>query len=131
MKTQTSFKNRKGMTLVEVLVANVLIAVGIMSLATLFPLARGRVTRSGNDAKAYALVQDGLERVRNWDYDSVYTRSLPVSGSDSTQYTRTLEVSANTPTAGISAAAVQVTFNDAKGPRTVKVATCFTRMTRR
>jgi hypothetical protein len=105
--------------------------VGIMSLCTLFPLARSRVTRCGNDAKAYSLVQDGLEKVRTWDYDSVFTQSLPISGADSAQFTRSLVVTPNTPDVGISSAAVTVTYNDSKGPRTMLVATYLTRLNRR
>jgi prepilin-type N-terminal cleavage/methylation domain-containing protein len=123
----SKLKTQRGMTLVELMVAIVVIAVGILALASLFPLGRARVTRSGNDAKAYAYAQDGLEMAKNWSYDNLSSRPLPVPGPDSLQYTRTLAVTRDAPEAGLSTAAVSVSYQDAKGPRTVTIFTYFTK----
>lgn len=120
-------KSERGMTLVELMVAIVMIAVGILALATLFPLGRGRVTRSGNDSKAYAYAQDGLEKAKNWSYDNLSSQSLPVSGPDSLQYVRSLAVTRDVPETGLSTVAVQVDYQDSKGPRTITVFTYFTK----
>ncbi len=117
----------RGMTMVELMVAIVVIAIGILALATLFPLGRGRVTRSGNDAKAYAYAEDGLEKAKNWTYDNLASQALPISGADSLQYTRTLAVSRDNPEPGLTTAAVSVTYPDPKGPRTVTLFTYFSK----
>lgn len=74
-------RNSKGFTLVEVLVAIVILAVGVCGIAAL-QMKNVRVTGFNKDASvATALVQKKLEELKNGDFDSIVSETAGVTES--------------------------------------------------
>jgi type IV pilus assembly protein PilV len=70
MQARTTSKDESGFTLVEVIVALMVIAIGILGLATVFPLATEDVGKSGLRTKATELCQEKLEDLHALAYDA-------------------------------------------------------------
>ena len=60
-----TLRNDWGFTLIEVLVAAVILLVAIIAIATMFPTGRGNVDDAGKRSRALALAQENLEIVKN------------------------------------------------------------------
>jgi prepilin-type N-terminal cleavage/methylation domain-containing protein len=58
-------KSERGFTLVEVLMAAIILLVAILAIATMFPTGRGNVDDAGKRSRAVALAQENLEIVKN------------------------------------------------------------------
>lgn len=64
-------RNRGGFTLIEVLVAAALLAVGILFISTMFPVGYSNVDAGGEQTEAAILAQDMLEKIKNARWDDV------------------------------------------------------------
>jgi prepilin-type N-terminal cleavage/methylation domain-containing protein len=60
----------KGFTLVEVVVALTVLAVGILGISVIFPLSSHDVSKSGMSAKALELCQEKIEELHDCAYDA-------------------------------------------------------------
>ena len=58
----------RGFTLVEILVALVVIQVGLLSLLAVIPLSQAQVTRAGHRSEATQLARQGLENLGRLSY---------------------------------------------------------------
>ena len=58
-------RNHQGFTLLELLVAAIILVVAILAIATMFPTGRGNVDDAGKRSRAVALAQENLEMVKN------------------------------------------------------------------
>lgn len=58
-------RGHKGFTLVEVLIAAAILAVGLLALVSAFPVGYVDVTTSGGQSKATAYAQQMLEQLKN------------------------------------------------------------------
>lgn len=61
----------KGFTLVEVVVALTVVAIGILGISVIFPLAGHDVSKSGMSTKALELCQEKIEELHHHAYNSV------------------------------------------------------------
>jgi Tfp pilus assembly protein PilV len=64
-------RGRGGFTLIEVLVAAVLLMVAIVSVMIMFPIGYSNVDAGGEQTEAATLAQDMLEKVRDVKWDDV------------------------------------------------------------
>ena len=62
-------KNRHGFTLIEVLIAASILAVGLLALVSAFPIGYVDVTVSGGQSKATAYAQQMLEQLKNQPFN--------------------------------------------------------------
>ena len=69
--------NKKGFSLVEVLVALSILAIGLMGLLTLLPIAHERVRVADMEGKALKLAEQGIERARSISYGNLNNNNLP------------------------------------------------------
>ena len=107
-------RDEHGFTLVEVIVAMTVVAIGVVGLSAVFPLATRDVAKSGGLTKAMELCQDKLEALHLSAYDStdlapgyVHADSLnPIDGV----YTRTWQTHDNDPIAGCKLIEVTVAW---------------------
>ena len=74
--------DQRGVTMVELMVAMVLMAVALLALAATFPYAMFGVVASGFQTTATLLAQEALERAKAADYGSI--ASLSFDGSSGT-----------------------------------------------
>ena len=72
MCKRSAGNDEKGFTLVEVVVALTVIAIGIMGLSIVFPLATRDVGKSGVATRGLELCQEKLEDLHMLGYTSVY-----------------------------------------------------------
>jgi prepilin-type N-terminal cleavage/methylation domain-containing protein len=59
-------RNQAGMTLAEVLVATVIIAIGLMALLAAVPVGIGAMQTGRQESTATYLAQDKMERIKSW-----------------------------------------------------------------
>lgn len=60
----------KGFTLVEVVVALTVVAVGVLGISVIFPLSGSDVSKSGMSTKALELCQEKIEELHHCAYDA-------------------------------------------------------------
>lgn len=81
-----------GFTLIEIMFALVVFAVGILALVMCVPVAASRVTRSGTQTRASALATETAEDLLNVPYANAQltagTHNDPANPHDSLYYTR-------------------------------------------
>ncbi|MFQ5962491.1 MAG: prepilin-type N-terminal cleavage/methylation domain-containing protein [Candidatus Methylomirabilales bacterium] len=67
MEQRTAIRRRgnRGLTLIEVLIAAAILAVGLLALLGAFPIGYSDVTVSGGQSKATAYAQQMLEQLKN------------------------------------------------------------------
>ena len=112
----------QGFTLVEVIVAIVLLGVGMMGLAALSTTVTRANVQSSSLTAATALAQERAERLRMEDYDAI------ASGNDArvvdgVTYTRTWTVTANDPAPGLKTVAVAVSWTARGATHTTRLTT--------
>jgi type IV pilus assembly protein PilV len=106
---------QRGFTLVEVIVALMVTAIGIIGLSIVFPTATRDVGKSGIMSKALELCQEKLEDCHIMAYDAAdldpgYSHADTLNPIDGV-YTRTWETYPDVPIAGCKRVDVRVTWN--------------------
>jgi prepilin-type N-terminal cleavage/methylation domain-containing protein len=114
MKRRRGKSQESGFTLVEVMVALTVIAIGLMGLSVVFPLALEDVGESGVNLRAMELCKDKLESLHRLSYDHPYL--LGTTHADSLNpidgvYTRTWQVYDDQPITGCKRIEVSVTWD--------------------
>ncbi len=102
----------KGFTLVEVVVALTILAIGVLGISVIFPLSGSDVCKSGMSTKALELCQEKIEELHHCAYDApalvpavTHVDSLnPIAGA----YERSWYVTEDQPVAGCKAIEVTV-----------------------
>ena len=94
----------RGFTLVEVLVAGLVLSVVLLGVAAMTIAASGQLHRGGEQTAATTLVQQRIEWLRNQGYEasdlSAGTTSEALTGTYA-GYTRTTTIQDDTPRAGV------------------------------
>ncbi len=118
--------NERGVTLVELMVAMMLLAVALAGLAASYPLAMQAVTAGGLKTTATLLAQQCIELAKSLPYDSLpggLASSCPASPSGYPGVTRSVTVAPATPTPTTTTVAVEVAVPAAPGPIQTTVTT--------
>jgi len=114
-------KDGRGLTLIEVLIASAILAVGLLALLSAFPVGYVDVNVSGGQSKATAYAQQTVERLRNMAFQSLLDNP---AGSDTPEagYTRdwTIEVVGDTLTPN-RLVRIEVTVDWTRGDRPQRV----------
>jgi len=118
--------NQRGVTLVELLMAMMLMATAMVGLAASFPYAMSGVTAGGFQTAATLLAQECLDLAKAMPYSRI-APDLPASCPTNPPYfpgmTRALTVDVGTPTGTTTTITVTVTFNDRQGANQTQLAT--------
>jgi len=89
--------DHQGMSLIEVLIAAAILAVGLLALVSAFPIGYVDVTASGGQSRATSYAQSMMEQLKNQPFPAAF----PVNGADvpditpgvdDVQYTRTWNI---------------------------------------
>lgn len=91
--------NNKGFSLIELLVAVTILAIGLLALAGLQITAIQGNSFANTVSQATALAEDRIEEIRNMDYADIVFASNPFieANVDGTIYTRETSVETDTP----------------------------------
>ena len=107
-----------GFTLVEVLVAGIVLVLVLLGVVSMSLAAHGQLHRSGEQTAATTLAQQRMEWLRNQGYDATDLTAGTTNetlGGTYAGYTRTTTVQDDTPRAGVKQLAV--TTNTPSGLR--------------
>uniref|UniRef100_A0A7C4MQG2 Prepilin-type N-terminal cleavage/methylation domain-containing protein n=1 Tax=Desulfatirhabdium butyrativorans TaxID=340467 RepID=A0A7C4MQG2_9BACT len=106
-----------GFTLIEVLMAAVILAVGLLGLAAMQTAAIKANYQAKKHTLAVALAETQLEAYRNMAYDSIPSGTITdtdVTSGDVGKFTRVVTIENDVPVAGVKTITVSVFWNDGK-----------------
>lgn len=105
-------RTARGFTAIELMVGLVILAVALLAMASMFPIAYGNVAWSGKDTAAVMLAQQRIEWLRTQAYTATAlapgTTSESLTG-DYAGFTRTTTVQGDTPINGVKQITVRAT----------------------
>lgn len=110
--------NERGVTLVELMVAIMLLAIALTGLASSYPLAMQAVVGGGYQTVATLLAQQCIELAKSMPYDRLpidLSASCPANPPGYAAFTRTVTVTAANPTPTSTTVSVLVAFQSAQG----------------
>lgn len=110
-------RGARGFSLVEVMVAITIIGIGVLSLASLFPLSMRKVTRGDLESRATFHAQAKIEELKR----TPWVQLVNSASADTleTSFARSWTIQEDAPATGMKTVSVGVTWSDSKGPRTV------------
>jgi prepilin-type N-terminal cleavage/methylation domain-containing protein len=73
-----TIREQRGLTLIEVLIAAAILAVGLLALVSAFPIGYVDVTASGGQSRATSYAQAMMEQLKNQPFPAAF----PVNGAD-------------------------------------------------
>jgi len=112
-----SMENNKGFTLIEVLVAMVILSVGLLGTAALITgIIRGNKV-SNRITTATTLAQDKMEEIKRSGYSNAVSEAKSSLPSPYDQYERQVTVVDNSPAANMKTVTVTVYWESSKSVR--------------
>lgn len=118
--------DQRGVTLVELLVAMMLLATALVGLAASYPLLMQAVTLGGFQTTATLLAQQCVEIAKSMPYDRLpldLVPNCPASPTGYPAFTRNVTVTTASPTAQTTTVTVRVDFQGTQGTIPTIVAT--------
>ncbi len=117
IRQETTFRSRDGFTLIEVLVALLILSVGLLGIAGLtVGIIRGDFF-SKNITSATVIAQTQLETVENTGYINANTTNFPSSAASvsmgGVNFSRTTTITDNSPATNVKTISVTVAWNEA------------------
>jgi type IV pilus assembly protein PilV len=118
-------KSESGVTLIEILIAVTILAIGLLGVAGLQVTAIKGNSHGNTISQATAIAEEQVEIIRNMDYSEVTFDPNPFveNNVDGTIYTRTTEVENNTPLTDLKRVTVTVTWSSGSKNRQVQLRT--------
>ncbi|MBZ0266787.1 prepilin-type N-terminal cleavage/methylation domain-containing protein [bacterium] len=106
-----------GFSLIELMIAITVLGVGILSLAGLYPMATGKVTRGDLESRATFLGQAKVEELKRVSWEDLTTSAD--RDTVETVFVRDWSVQEDEPVDGMKRVNVTVAWRDNRGPRSV------------
>jgi type IV pilus assembly protein PilV len=118
-------KSESGVTLIEILIAVTILAIGLLGVAGLQVTAIKGNSHGNTISQATAIAEEQVEIIRNMDYSEVTFDPNPFveNNVDGTIYTRTTEVEDNTPLNDLKRVTVTVSWTAGNKNRQVQLRT--------
>jgi type II secretory pathway pseudopilin PulG len=118
--------NQRGISLLELLVAMMLLATALVGLAASYPLLMQAVTLGGFQTTATLLAQQCVEIAKSMPYDRLpldLANACPPNPAGYPSFSRSLTVTPASPTATTTTVTTQVDFHGSSGTIQTVVAT--------
>jgi prepilin-type N-terminal cleavage/methylation domain-containing protein len=119
-------RDQRGVSIVEVMVALIVMGIGLMAAMRALPESSVKTTRSRNMTTAVNIAQEKIEELMGMPYGAADLAggdhddpTNPIRG----RYLRTWTIADNTPVAGMKAISVSVTFPTASADSTATLRT--------
>jgi prepilin-type N-terminal cleavage/methylation domain-containing protein len=112
-------RDERGVTLIELMVAVMLLAIALTGLAASYPLAMQAVTGGGYQTAGTLLAQQCIELAKSMPYDRVpidLEPNCPANPVGYAGFTRTVTVAPTIPTATMTTVTILVTYTSGQGP---------------
>lgn len=106
-------RNEKGSSVVEIMVALVVLGIGLVSAMRVLPESSTKTTRSRNKTTAVNIAQEKIEELMGRPYADADLAAGNHDDADNPirgRYVRTWTISDNTPVSGMKMISVSVTF---------------------
>ena len=107
--------NRKGFTLIEVMIAILILAVGMMAMALLQVTAIRGGSFASQMTQASIYGQDKIEELKNTTYASVTNGNDTITSGNGVTYTRTWTVATDSPYSGSKTINLTVSWTGPQG----------------
>jgi type IV pilus assembly protein PilV len=126
MTDSISLQNEKGFTLIEVLLAMSILAIGLLGLAALQITASNGNALAKKNSLAVSLAEDKIENYKNTLYNSIVggvvtETNLPAGAI----YTRTTTIEVDKPISGVKTITVKVAWQN--GSKSVSIQTIISK----
>jgi len=122
LKKKVRLRGSKGFSLIELLFALVFLAIGLLGVATVFPLGTRFVNSSKIMSTAVALSREKIEELQTLPLSSPYLTEGTYSDEQG-PYQRSWTVTDGTPLAGMKRIQVTTTWESPQGTRDVTLDT--------
>ena len=109
----------KGFTLIEILVALIILAISLLALAGLMVTTTTNNSYGGHLTEATTFAQDRLEELRATAWNNIVSGADTRTGANGIVYTRTWTVATNVG-GNLRTIAITINWND-KGPHSISV----------
>lgn len=121
-----SIENNKGFTIIEVLLAISIMAIGLLGLAALQTTAINGNALGKKNTLAITLAEDKIEKYKNTPYENISAGvTTETNLSAGAIYTRTTKVEDDTPISGVKTVTVNVTWQN--GSKSVSLQTIISK----
>jgi Tfp pilus assembly protein PilV len=116
-----------GLTLVDVVVAMLILGISLVVLAAALPIASMATYQGWQQSQAAAIVEDLFEQMRTTAYTSLTSTTFPNQSSvpNYPAYSYTIAFNADTPITHTTTVTVTVTYAQSGGPATATFSTIF------
>jgi len=122
----TVFKNWKGFTVAEILIAAAVLSLAILAIAGMFPTAYQNVTYGGRITQATNLAVQKMEELKNSSYGSLIVSPTPYNDPNNPIggiFSRSWKIEDSGLPAGLKRITVTVSWSTAFGPKNVQLMT--------
>jgi type IV pilus assembly protein PilV len=126
MRSKPTVKSKEGFTLIEIMIALVVLSIGLIALAGLQMSAIRGNTLSKRMTTAVSIANARIEQIKNMPYANIQSESSTQVTESNMTFTRQVTVSNDIPVADTKTVNVTVTWKNGAKSHTVPISTVIT-----
>jgi type IV pilus assembly protein PilV len=126
MRSKPTVKSKEGFTLIEIMIALVVLSIGLIALAGLQMSAMRGNTLSKRMTTAVSIANARIEQIKNMPYANIQSESSTQVTESNMTFTRQVTVSNDIPVANTKTVNVTVTWKNGAKSHTVPISTVIT-----
>jgi type IV pilus assembly protein PilV len=126
MRSKPTVKSKEGFTLIEIMIALVVLSIGLIALAGLQISAMRGNTLSKRMTTAVSIANARIEQIKNMPYANIQSESSTQVTESNMTFTRQVTVSNDIPVANTKTVNVTVTWKNGAKSHTVPISTVIT-----
>jgi type IV pilus assembly protein PilV len=127
MKRQPALAFDNGFTLIEILIALVILSIGLMALAGIQVSALKGNAFSKRMTTAVSIAEQMVEQIRNIPYDNIQSQSASQVSQSNINFTSQVAVTNDSPIVNTKTIHVTITWTDGLKTHTVPISTIISR----